>query len=109
MLQWNGDEILAGVADRADRGLKLGGEVILATSNRKVPHETGDLMRSGEVTVEPGTVCVSYDRPYAVRQHEDMTAKHDSGREAKYLENAVYMESDTVLALVARHAGEGMQ
>ena len=101
-LTWNGDEILGSLDDGANRGLKLGGEVILARSNQLVPHETGDLMRSGEVTVDPGRVAVSYDRPYAVRQHEDMSAQHDEGRKAKYLEDAVHESVDTVLALVAR-------
>jgi hypothetical protein len=107
-LTWHGDEILEAITESSDRGLRLGGEVILATSSRYVPHETGDLSRSGEVSVEPGKVAISYDRPYAVRQHEDMTAKHDDGRRAKYLEKAAHDEGDTVLALLARELGQGL-
>ena len=31
--------------------------------------------------------AVSYDTPYAIRQHEDLSYKHDAGRKAKYLED----------------------
>lgn len=69
------------------------GEHILDTSNRHVPHELGDLERSGRVTdPEDGQVTVYYDTPYAVVQHEDLTFQHDAGRTAKYLENAMNSE-----------------
>lgn len=64
---------------------------VLARSTQRVPHETGDLQDSGQVSVEPGNLraAVSYDTPYAVVQHEDMTLQHDAGRSAKYLETAM--------------------
>jgi len=44
---------------------------------------------------------VSYDTPYAVRQHEDLTLRHDPGRQAKYLEEPMQTERGTMLDLVA--------
>lgn len=66
-------------------------EYILAQSMQEVPHETGDLQASGRVSVDRdrGVAAVSYDTPYAVVQHEDMTFHHDAGRKAKYLEDPI--------------------
>ena len=77
--------ILRGIED----ALQDVGEYILEESNRVVPHEVGDLQDSGRVTTSDNTVAISYDTPYAVVQHEDMTFKHDNGRKAKFLEDAI--------------------
>ena len=65
---------------------------VLTRSTARVPHEYGDLQNSGQVTTDPENLkaAVSYDTPYAVVQHEDMTLNHDAGREAKYLETSVH-------------------
>lgn len=81
------------LAASGDEAAYLIGEHILDTSNRHVPHELGDLERSGRVTdPEDGEATVYYDTPYAVVQHEDLTLQHDAGRTAKYLENAMHSE-----------------
>jgi hypothetical protein len=66
-------------------------EHILAESNKLVPLDEGTLERSGRVQVDPDTLkgLISYDQPYAVRQHEELSWKHAPGRQAKYLETAV--------------------
>ena len=73
------------------KGLNDFSEHVLAESNKVVPHEEGTLERSGTVSVDvdAGKAAVSYDTPYAVRQHEDTRIRHDQGRKAKYLESAV--------------------
>ena len=46
-------------------------------------------MRSGVASPpDPGTLkaAVSFDTPYAVVQHENLTFHHPGGRQAKYLE-----------------------
>ena len=90
-----------------DRGLLLAGEHILGVSNDHVPHEEGTLERSGKVTVDGDKAALSYDTPYAVPQHEDMTLKHDSGRTAKYLENAMNSERKTALKIIAQAIKNG--
>ena len=76
---------------RAARGMRLALEHVLAESNKIIPLEEGTLMRSGKVSMDEGglTGSISYDTPYAVRQHEEMTWRHAPGRQAKYLETAV--------------------
>lgn len=86
----------------AERGMLLAGEAVLAESDRHVPIEEGTLSRSGDVSQEGLTVAVSYDTPYAVRQHENMSYHHDGGRTAKYLENAFNKKADEVMEIIAR-------
>lgn len=76
---------------RAAIGLQKALEHILAESNKMVPLEEGTLMRSGKVAMDAEALvgAVSYDSPYAVRQHEEVTWRHAPGRQAKYLETAV--------------------
>lgn len=97
------------VSGAAARGLGLGTEFLLGESNKKVPHEEGTLERSGVASVDPNELrgAVSYDTPYAVRQHEDMTARHDDGRTAKYLENAMNANAGEVADIIRKTiAGE---
>lgn len=89
--------------DKAAEGLFLAAEHVLQVSNAAVPHEEGTLERSGVASVDELQLraAISYDTPYAVRQHEDLDAQHDPGRTAKYLENAMNSERDTIRQLVA--------
>lgn len=92
-------------------GLKLAGEHVLQLSRQKVPLEEGTLERSGEVSDDGAlTVAVSYDTPYAVRQHEDMTLRHAAGRSAKYLETAMgegRAEAAQIVAATAQRKAGG--
>lgn len=87
----------------AMKGLRLAGELVLERSRRYVPIEEGTLERSGRVTDNgTDTVAISYDTPYAVKQHEDMTLRHPNGRSAKYLERALAESRNEVAKLIQR-------
>src|SRR4051812_3585583 len=80
----------------AAKGLGLATRNTLNVSNRQVPHEEGDLERDGKASVDDAQLigAVAYGtteqtRDYAVPQHERLDFKHDGGRNAKYLENAI--------------------
>ncbi|MEU8821803.1 hypothetical protein [Actinoplanes sp. NPDC048796] len=105
-ISWDGDDVAAQLAGATFEGLELAAEHLLQVSTNLAPHEEGDLARSGEVSSDKasGTVAVSFDRPYAVVQHEDLTMRHDDGKQAKYLEEPMGTEADTMLALTARAA-----
>ena len=79
---------------KVEGALRDAGEYVLEQSSREVPHEVGDLQDSGRVTVDGTTVAISYDTPYAVRQHEEMDYHHDAGRKAKYLEDPLNAASN---------------
>ena len=85
------------------RGLAVAAEHLLGVSRQRVPHEEGTLERSGVAGVDDQTLeaAVSYDTVYAVRQHEELTWRHDPGRTAKYLERPFEEEQETMVALVA--------
>jgi hypothetical protein len=89
--------------EKAADGLFLATEHVLQVSNESVPLEEGTLERSGVASVDREKLrgAISYDTPYAVRQHEDLDAQHDSGRTAKYLENAMNSERRTIRQLIA--------
>lgn len=85
----------------AEKGVALAAEHLLTESRRLVPIEEGTLERSGAATAEGLVAAVSYDTPYAVRQHEELGYRHDEGRQAKYLEEPMAAEADTVAGIVA--------
>lgn len=95
------------VKQAAAEGLGVGGELILSASNEQVPHEDGDLSRTGAVAVDEEALkaAISYrDVAYtgqASDQHENMTYRHDEGRNAKFLENALNANREAALAAVA--------
>lgn len=102
-LRWNGDAALAAERQGAARGLRLAAEHVLGASRRRVPIDEATLERSGVATVDESalTAAVSYDTPYAVRQHEELTYRHAPGRTAKYLEGPLVEEADTVGEIIA--------
>ena len=102
-IEWHGDAIAEHLREAAARGLGLAAEHLLQVSREGVPLEEGTLERSGVASVDADelTAAVSYDTAYAVRQHEDMTARHDQGRTAKYLEGPANEERDTMLDIIA--------
>lgn len=97
------EQILATIRAAAARGLTLGAEVVRGDAVPRTPLEYGDLRSS--LTVTPASAdelaaAVSSDLPYAVRQHEDLSLRHDDGG-PKYLENAVHDRAQDVVGLVA--------
>lgn len=93
------------------RGLDIAAEHVLEESNRIVPHEEGTLERSGTVTVDRShlTAAVSYDTPYAVRQHEDQDLNHKGKGEAKYLEKALDRSRRVVPKIIAAEVKRAMR
>lgn len=62
----------------AVRGVSDTAEVLLQEANKTAPHAKGPLRGSGVASVDPQKVAaaVSYDTPYALRQHEDTRLRH---------------------------------
>ncbi len=102
-LDWNGDEVEARITAGSVAGLTLAAEHLLQVSRTEVPIDEATLERSGVASVDEDDLvaAVSYDTPYAVRQHEEMDYRHSGGRKAKYLEDPFHDEADTMLALIA--------
>jgi hypothetical protein len=98
---WRG--YAAGEAARrgAARGVALGAEHIRAVSVDRAPLDTGALRNSATASHDPDTLtgAVSYDTPYAARQHEDLTFHHREGG-PKFLESALASERELVARLI---------
>lgn len=99
--EWLADEVMAAIEEATARGLQAGADLLLDESNRLAPIETGDLIRSGNTAVDNEEAAVGYNTPYAARQHEDLSYRHDSGREAKFLEKALHRNADRIIDAVA--------
>ncbi|MGS2641681.1 hypothetical protein [Streptosporangium sp. G12] len=99
----NAQALKAAQKKGAVRGLRKAAEYLLQASRDLVPHEEGTLERSGVASVDEGAMqaAVSFDTPYAVRQHEDLTNRHDEGRQAKYLEQPMQTEAATIQEIIA--------
>ena len=70
------------------KGQKVLAQNILGESQKIVPVDTGTLRRSGHISTDEALniTTISYNTPYALKQHEDATLNHPNGGEAKYLE-----------------------
>jgi hypothetical protein len=74
-----------------DKGM-LEGSGSAKVQNEEIAHGTDDgkMIQTGKApSVRPGAVItgtVSYNKPYAARQHEELSYEHKEGRQAKYLE-----------------------
>lgn len=88
-LVWNGAQVTQKTREAGEKGLRDAAEFILDQSNQRAPIDEGTLINSGSVNVTELTASISYDTPYAVRQHEDTTLRHTNGRDAKFLETAL--------------------
>jgi hypothetical protein len=102
-LEWNGPRVEAALHDAGADGLNAALEHLLQASRARAPIEEGTLERSGRADIDRGALrgVVSYDTPYAARQHEELTWRHDPGRTAKFLEGPAAEQSEALRALVA--------
>lgn len=109
------DKVAEGSKAGARKGLILAAENTLGVSNKQVPYEEGDLARDGGTSIDDETLraAVSYGRTadtkdYAVPQHERLDYKHDSGRNAKFLENAMNSTRSQNVEIIAAQIRKGM-
>lgn len=81
--------------DGAEQGLLEAGHILLERARAQAPIGTppddehpGRLKESGRVDLSPDgrSVVVSFNTPYAAKQHEDQRLHHAGGK-AKYLED----------------------
>ena len=86
--QWLGTEAKRRVQAGAADGLRAAAMFALTEANRTVPLDEGALQRSGGTDVDTAGLeaVVSYDTPYARRQHEELGWRHPKQGRAKWLE-----------------------
>ena len=113
VLKWD-DNAKNKIKEALIRGAMSTAEEVLSESLILVPRDTGTLGNSGTITVDKlpdpstayneakvkaldsdtdyspdiDTIYISYNTPYANKQHEDLQLNHPNGGEAKFLEKA---------------------
>lgn len=102
-IKWEGQKVEARFRSAAADALLVAAEYLLTESQAVVPLDESILQQSGTATVDERelSAAVAYDTPYAVRQHEDLTARHAPGRQAKYLEIPMHRERRTIGRIIA--------
>jgi hypothetical protein len=99
------------VLEGARQGLRLAAEHVLTESRAVVPIDEGQLQAYSYALVDETdlTAAVTYDTPYAVRQHEEMSYRHAPGRQAKYLEQPLNASRQAVTNLLAAQLRRAMR
>jgi hypothetical protein len=134
-VKWYGKQVEKAALDAAMKALITGGEAILTEAINETPVDTGTLRRSGTVTKgglpdagkvyegakaggrqelgqEKGkeqAVYVSFNTPYARRQHEELEWEHLKGGKAKYLEDPFNRLKSKVRKLVDASVKKALQ
>jgi hypothetical protein len=89
----------------AERGVKLATEFLGNESNKVTPKEKGDLRASKETHYTGRGFAikgsVSYNTPYAIYVHEDLSKYHAPGTYAKFLQRTVHEKQREVTAMIA--------
>lgn len=109
--EWNGDLVKAMISGNAAEALNHGAEMLRGDSVPLAPIDRGPLRGSAQVTPATRgnlTAHVSYDTPYAARQHEELDWHHDEGQ-AKYLEEPLNRNASKYQEAVANRLGQGLR
>jgi hypothetical protein len=107
------ERVTSRTLDGAREALFVAGQHVLGVSSAQAPIETGAMIRTGAVSQDSSSAltAVHYDdaeyEGQAVQQHEDMSLRHDDGRNAKFLENSMNSERDMVLQIIGVGASKG--
>ena len=110
-LRFNGAAVQRELRAAAARGLLLAAEHVLTEAQEVVPLDEGYLQSTGTASVDEGTLtaAVSFDGPYAVRQHEELDWRHAPGRQAKYLEQPLNANRGPVQRIIAAQVRLALQ
>jgi hypothetical protein len=100
---WNGAKVKRLGREGAIEGLEAGTQHLLGAALVLVPWDEHHLEGTGTATVNGPKLlgAVSFNTPYARRQHEELDWRHKPGRSAKYLEIPMHAEAKVIQALIA--------
>ena len=135
--KWRIKEAVKIAEEAGLKALRTGAEAILTEAIDETPIETGTLRRSGTVTVgglpdgaqvyeaaESGSdmrnefpgpegkekaVYISFNTPYARRQHEELGYNHPLGGKAKYLEDPFNRNKKKVLQYAEKQVKKALE
>ncbi|GAK03121.1 hypothetical protein JCM19037_1414 [Geomicrobium sp. JCM 19037] len=107
-----GSNLLKHVADGGRATVQKTAHVVLEGAKQQVPHDEGELQRSGVVVMGNGAeACISFGGgsgtgrqrlPYAVRWHEN-NANFQKGRKMRYLADPLQQLGPRAFIAAAQH------
>jgi len=86
---WNGAKISDDIKRRIPTALNNVASFIEDESNQRAPRDEGAMINSSNVHIDGNTAAISYNVPYALKQHEDLELHHPHGGSAKFLSRAI--------------------
>ena len=135
--KWRIKEAVKIAEEAGLKALRTGAEAILTEAIDEAPVDTGTLRRSGTVTVgklpdgekvyeaakdgnemkeafpekigKEKAVYISFNTPYARRQHEELDYEHPRGGKAKYLETPFNANKKKVIKYAERKIKEALK
>ena len=102
------EAVLARIEAAGVAALHEAAEFIGGAADAQTPKDTGALVESRQIEVDDNHAVISYNTPYAHRQHEDLTYNHPNGGNAKYLENPMRSDAEVVIEILARSIGRAL-
>jgi len=107
-VKWFDDKVVEMTRESAVEGLFRASEFLLQKANETVPLRESILKTSGSTSQDEAALVatVSYDTPYAARQHEEVTYTHTHGR-AKWLELTMQEQAKKVAEVFAAAQEKG--
>jgi len=107
-LDWRGQQVANSIERAAVNAARAGAHLLRDEAVQRTPIETGTLRNSARASVEGNEAMVSYNTPYAARQHEEVGWQHKEGQ-AKYLESALLDNQAKISELIAKEIGKAMR
>lgn len=103
-VHWDNEKALRVSREGGAEAVFRGSDYLLARANETVPYLEGILQASGHVSVDKEALVgvVSYDTPYAIKQHEDTTLRHTGKRRALWLRLTMQERVHDILEIMAR-------
>lgn len=109
----SGDELKRRTHRLVHRAVERWAQAILATAVPEAPIEEGTLRGSAHIedVSTAGIIAreISFNTPYAARQHEEVTWKHPMGGKAKYLSDPLKAHARSGERLVAESIRTGLR
>lgn len=103
------DRFGRGLERIAERGMMEMADTLLVLSRLEVPHDKGELQKSGSVFNNgPDDIGVAYNKEYATYQHEGGDGKrviknYQKGRKKKYLEDPMKQNMSKFMEIGAKN------
>jgi hypothetical protein len=101
------ERVAAAAAKAAPQGAAKAMEHVRGVAAAMTPEDTGHLIGTATVSVDGDEATITYDGPYARRQHEELTWRHEKGQ-AKYLEQPMNTEKPVVMQIIANEVREAL-